>query len=221
MLTLLLVISFLQQIKSAQVEDVLSKREEDEMDLSDGENDTTLAYTSSSSDTNDNCLIMESIETRLRDENDSLKCQIESFRNEAIFAQAENRQEKEDLKRQIVLLQQALQGMQHQLMTQSQKESTNQTGEEPTFGQTLAQPIIESRRALLISLISVFFNAHPYGATCDDISAYLSQQSHIRDSDILSRDFIDSFLGEYPQLFAQTESDSRGKKLWRFCAFQA
>ena len=201
---------------------MLNKREEDEMDLSDGDNDddTTNANNICLSDSYDNSLSVESSESRLRDENDSLKCQIESFRNEAIFAQAENRQEKEDLERQIILLQQTLQGMQHQLIALREQSRSQLTKEDGSSAGTDTEPAISSQKALLISLISIFFNAHPFGATSNDIITYLSLQSHIRDSCILSSHFIDLFLAEYPQLFSQKESDLSGKKIWKLCAFQ-
>ena len=213
---------------------MLNKREEDEMDLSDGENNdnqTNIFSDSMSESINinvSNSSMPESSELCLRDENDSLKCQIESFRNEAVFAQAESRQEKEVLEQQILMLQQTLQGMQHQLMafTQNKTQNTESPNNErlrddKSSNEVNCDSVSSSKRALLISLISIFFNAHPYGATSDDISAYLRQQSHIRDTNLLSIPFIDTFLLEYPQLFTQSESDSNGSKLWRFIAFQS
>ena len=202
------------------------------MDLSDGENDNQINVfgpsITESNDTNvSNNSIPESCEHRLRDENDSLKCQIESFRNEAVFAQAESLQEKEVLERQILILQQALQGMQHQLMAFSQlnkthsSQSTDSLSDGQSSNEVNCDSVSSSKRALLISLISIYFNVHPNGTTSDDISAYLRQQSHIQDPHLLSITFIDSFLSEYPQLFTHSETDSNAKKFWKFSAFQS
>lgn len=207
------------------------------MDLSDGENEgnhsNNINTASESIDPNlSNSSIPDSSELCLRDENDSLKCQIESFRNEAVFAQAESQQEKEVLKRQILILEQALQGMQHQLMAFNQKNET-QSVTQPSDslqsslsdGQSSNQfncdSVSSSKRALLLSLISIYLNIHPNGTTSDDILIYLRQQSHIGDIDLLSTCFIESYLAEYPQLFTQIESDSNGRKLWRYIGFQS
>jgi len=191
------------------------------MDLSDGENDDTIT-------TNRDKSRLTS-EMSLRDENDVLLCQVESLRNEAVFVQEESRQERQHLEKQIAILQQALQGMQHQLIAltrqntlqpkqmqiTSDSHNRKEVTEEATGGHISADI-----RALLISLISIYFSVHPYGTTSEDICAYLSQQSHIRDTHLLSTTFIDAFLAQYSQLFTQLESHSNGRKLWRFCAFQ-
>lgn len=54
----------------------------------------------------------------LKEENDTLKCQMEAFKNEMDMVRQEGIQEAEDRKKQITALQNALQGMQQQLMTQ-------------------------------------------------------------------------------------------------------
>jgi hypothetical protein len=180
----------------------------------------------------------------LRDENDTLKCQVESFRNEAVFVQAESQQEKENLEKQIQILQQALQGMQHQLISLSQqkreedlqiaklKESlkdktlfsdqnsinSNSETREQSSNETNCDITNSSNSPVLISLISIYLNVNPCGLTSDDISLYLKQQSHIQHN---TPKYIDSFLTRYPQLFNHFKSDSNGRKVWRFSGFEA
>ncbi|XP_067127789.1 ecto-NOX disulfide-thiol exchanger 2 isoform X2 [Centruroides vittatus] len=62
-------------------------------------------------------------EPHLQDENDSLRCQLEAYRNEVEVLRAENRQEQEARERQLRLLQQALQGMQQQLISITQQHT--------------------------------------------------------------------------------------------------
>ncbi|CAG2105135.1 unnamed protein product [Medioppia subpectinata] len=236
----------IKEVKSQQLEVVLNKREEDEMDLSDGDDDNDspviFGHNTSLTDSMDKNGYNSSVMS-LRDENDALLCQVESFRNEAVFVHEENRQERERLDKQIALLQQALQGMQHQLIALTQNKVSDgsqsqlqtdytrdqirdQTSETALYNRDEALnennfgAISPQKTALLISLISIYFNVHPYGTTSDDISRYLSLQSHIRETQLLSTTFIDSFLAQYPQLFTPLESDSNGRKLWRFSAFQ-
>ena len=188
------------------------------MDLSDGENENNSLICDSNDKNNS--------EMALRDENDSLKCQIESFRNEAIFVEQESRQERERLEKQISILQQALQGMQHQLIALNQKGTDTESQTNPSIGQKEVSfdekscDTMTSKTALLISLISIYFNVHPNGTTSDSISTYLSQQTHISDTNLLSTQFIDSFLAKYPKLFTQLEIDSNRRKLWRYSGFQ-
>ncbi len=234
---------------------MVNKREEDEMELSDGEGDSNESNDRQSmskmpkldNNSSSNSITAESSEMCLRDENDTLKCQVESFRNEAVFVQAESQQEKENLEKQIQILQQALQGMQHQLISLSQqkreddleiaklkeslkdktlfndKNSINSNSQirEQSSHETNCDITNSSNSPLLISLISIYFNVHPYGLTSDDISLYLKQQSHIQDFELLTPQYIDSFLIRYPKLFKQLESDSNGRKVWRFSGFQA
>ncbi|CAG2173698.1 unnamed protein product [Oppiella nova] len=216
----------IKELKSAHIDHVLNQREEDEMDLSDGDDDhNPLIYGNNTSIAEPNNSVMS-----LRDENDALLCQVESFRNEAVFVEEESRQERERLEKQVSLLQQALQGMQHQLiaLTRNKPEdclpsndcnacsdNREMSSNNNTFG-----AISSEKTALLISLISIYLNVHPYGTTSEDISSYLSQQSHIRETQLLSTAFIHSFLSQYPQLFTQLESDSNGRTLWRFSGFR-
>ncbi|XP_023226426.1 ecto-NOX disulfide-thiol exchanger 2-like [Centruroides sculpturatus] len=114
-----------EEIKNAQLEEVLNEREEFEMELSDGEdgeNQTAKKIRLEDDDagkTNHD----SNKEPHLQDENDSLRCQLEAYRNEVEVLRAENRQEQEARERQLRLLQQALQGMQQQLISITQQHT--------------------------------------------------------------------------------------------------
>jgi len=57
----------------------------------------------------------------LKEENDSLRCQLEAYKNEVDLIKSENLQEMEEKNKQIKSLQQALQGMQQQLVQVNQQ----------------------------------------------------------------------------------------------------
>lgn len=103
---------------------MLNEREEFEMELSDGEdgeNQTAKKIRLDDDDGKSNHDTNK--EPHLQDENDSLRCQLEAYRNEVEVLRAENRQEQETRERQLRLLQQALQGMQQQLISITQQHT--------------------------------------------------------------------------------------------------
>ena len=65
--------------------------------------------------------------SQLRDENDQVKCQLEAYKNEVDLLKQESIVGTDDKDKQIKALQNALQGMQHQLIV-SRKDSQEVTG---------------------------------------------------------------------------------------------
>ncbi|KAH7966182.1 hypothetical protein HPB49_014190 [Dermacentor silvarum] len=98
-----------EEIKSAHLADVLDKRQEDEMDLSD-EDEPPPAKAAKISESGSEDESAAATRLALQEECDSLRCQLEAYRNEAQLLKAE--QEQRD--QQLHLLQQALQGLQQQ-----------------------------------------------------------------------------------------------------------
>lgn len=229
-------------MKNAQTEQVVSRREEDEMDLSDGENeyknDSTneqlekhslpkMAKKNSENydETSDSLQLIETND--LQDENDTLKCQVESFKNEADFVKAESKHEKEVLEKQINILQNTLKGMQHQLLTLSQQKIENQA-EIAKLNRILSDKNMGKKsfensnilnqndnEAFLLGIISIYLNTHPKGSSLDDIFLYLRKQVNILDYEILNSDSIEFILARHPQLFSKIQSKS-----WTFCGFE-
>ncbi|XP_064456082.1 ecto-NOX disulfide-thiol exchanger 2-like isoform X2 [Ornithodoros turicata] len=112
-----------QEIKSAHLADVLDKRQEDEMDLSDDNDDAPPMKISKDTHNfagshakdgkggdDDEEEDPEEALRRLQEEADSLRCQLEAYRNEAELLRSEH----EHKDQQLRLLQQALQGVQQQ-----------------------------------------------------------------------------------------------------------
>ncbi|XP_041352478.1 ecto-NOX disulfide-thiol exchanger 2-like [Gigantopelta aegis] len=98
-----------KEIIKIQQDDFLKDRQEDEMDLSDGEGDATPAK-KRKADSGTESL------NNLKDENDILRCQMEAFKNEVDFVKEESKSVMVEKDKQIKALQNALQGMQQQLI---------------------------------------------------------------------------------------------------------
>ena len=235
-------------MKNAQTEQVVSRREEDEMDLSDGENEfkndlangelekhslPKMAKKDSENydETSDSLQLIETND--LQDENDTLKCQVESLKNEADFVKAESKHDKEVLEKQINILQNTLKGMQHQLLTLSQQNVENEA-EIAKLNKVLSDKNMKiyknmgrqssensnnsnqnDNEAFLLGIISIYLNTHPKGSSVNDIVLYLRKQVNISHYEILNSDSIESILARYPQLFRKIQSKS-----WTFCGFE-
>ena len=235
-------------MKNAQTEQVVSRREEDEMDLSDGENEykNDLANgelekhslpkmvkkdSENYDETSDSLQLIETND--LQDENDTLKCQVESFKNEADFVKAESKHDKEVLEKQMNILQNTLKGMQHQLLTLSQQNVENEA-EIAKLNKVLSDKNMKiyknmgrqssensnnsnqnDNEAFLLGIISIYLNTHPKGSSINDIVLYLRKQVNISHYEILNSDSIELILARYPQLFCKIQSKS-----WTFCGFE-
>ncbi|XP_011689403.1 PREDICTED: ecto-NOX disulfide-thiol exchanger 2 [Wasmannia auropunctata] len=105
------------EIKAVQLEDSLIEGE-GEMDVSDSEEEPQRKKTRNQLDGN-----QEDVERlqSLKEENDSLRCQLEAYKNEVDLLKSETKAELEGKEKQMKMLQQTLKGMQEQLM-QSRKQ---------------------------------------------------------------------------------------------------
>ncbi|KAG1667295.1 Ecto-NOX disulfide-thiol exchanger 1 [Nymphon striatum] len=114
----------MQEAKKAHLDQIWNERGEAEMDLSD-EEDTEPASKLSKSESTTNIVSSSSSLSiqyqQLEEENDILKCQNEAYKNEIDLNESTYKKEIETKDKQIKLLQQALQGMQRQLMILTHK----------------------------------------------------------------------------------------------------
>ncbi|XP_046331144.2 ecto-NOX disulfide-thiol exchanger 2-like isoform X2 [Haliotis rufescens] len=111
-----------EEIRSVQQEEFLSDRQEDEMEMSDEDGDgpskkrktdTSLQVVGAGDSSN--------IVNTLKDENDTLKCQMEAYKNEVDLIKQESLNSLDEKDKQIRALQNALQGMQQQLISSQQQ----------------------------------------------------------------------------------------------------
>ncbi|KAL3847155.1 hypothetical protein ACJMK2_018084 [Sinanodonta woodiana] len=149
-----------KEIKSLQENELLSDRQEAEMEMSDEEEVAPIKKKRADFDED---LTAQYAETAgklsqlnsLKDENDALKCQVEAYKNEIDMVKHEYIDQLDQKDRQLKSLQQALQGMQQQLInarteiTDLQKTvaaSENNSGEkteEPSKKASLSIDIID------------------------------------------------------------------------------
>lgn len=119
-----------EEIKNAHIEEVLNDRIEDEMEVSDDEAESNNAKKTAERETvadefGNKVDANEELD-RLREENDSLRCQLEAYQNETMLLRTESEQERDTRDRQMQALRQALQGMQKELLMSSQKHSKDE-----------------------------------------------------------------------------------------------
>ncbi|XP_068979051.1 ecto-NOX disulfide-thiol exchanger 2 isoform X1 [Bombus flavifrons] len=104
------------EIKAVQLEESLMEGE-GEMEVSDSEEEPQRKKTRNQSDAHDD---IERLQV-LKEENDSLRCQLEAYKNEVDLLKSETKSEIDAKDKQMKMLQQTLKGMQEQLM-QSRKQ---------------------------------------------------------------------------------------------------
>lgn len=218
-----------EELKNAHVEEVINEREDEEMELSDDENDDNKKTVDIEQLTSQ----CEQDIHKLREETDSLKCQLEAAQNEIMVLQSDHEEEIKQKDNELTVLRQALQNSNKELLNMSQKLSKdeaelkdlraykcrkrdNDRNEENDLALCSSSINLENE-ARLVGLISTFLNVHPFGANIDYICSYL----HQIDSTIKARD-VESLMKKFPAIYKEESTGigaSLGKK-WCFTGFQ-
>lgn len=234
-----------EEIKSAHLADVLDKRQEDEMDLSDEDEPPPSKMPKTSENGSDGdgsggggCSsgaedeAATSARLALQEECDSLRCQLEAYRNEAQLLKAEQEQRDQQLR----LLQQALQGLQQQRARDFQemdrlRSSQSNSAPSPEREQCSASSgsrnevssstqvagiRITEKDAKLIGLVSMFLHLHPDGASLDYLWSYV----HTREPALQPCD-VEVLLSKFPALFPLevTGVGATLERRWKFGGF--
>ncbi|XP_044283294.1 ecto-NOX disulfide-thiol exchanger 2 isoform X4 [Varanus komodoensis] len=117
-----------EEIRNIHNDELMGIRREEEMEMSD--DDTELPETKETKETEESALITQT--ESLKEENDSLRCQLDAYRNEVELLKQEQGKmgldEHPSKDQQLVLLQQSLQGMQ-QLLLKLQDECESREAE--------------------------------------------------------------------------------------------
>lgn len=100
-------------IKNIQLEDTPKEKDDDEMDVSDDEEPSKKKQKTD--------LTVE--EKSYKDENDSLRCQIEAYKNEVEVLKTDYKKDIEEKDKQFKMLQQTLHGMQQQLIDTKKRQN--------------------------------------------------------------------------------------------------
>uniref|UniRef100_A0A3P9BNA5 Ecto-NOX disulfide-thiol exchanger 2 n=1 Tax=Maylandia zebra TaxID=106582 RepID=A0A3P9BNA5_9CICH len=225
-----------EEIRNMHNEQLMGIRREEEMEMSDDD----MEDAPDSKDSEDSVSQAEA----LKEENDSLRCQLDAYRNEVELLKQEQgknqpiRSEEDNThSQQLSFLQQALQGMQKVMLivyteayrdtifqpsvhqweaTASTVVSCSQEKEGPTE-RNPPSPVHSEREALLVGIISTFLHVHPFGASIEYICSYLQRL----DTKINPTE-VESLLSRLPCTFRQelTGVGASLEKRWNFCGFQ-
>lgn len=119
----------LQETRQSQMDEFFSDRKEDDMEMSDNEDEPSSAKKKKKSGTTVDEMVANANQEHinfLKSENDSLKCQLDAYKNEVEMIKHEQKAVTDTTVKdnQIKMLQQALQGMQQQLIQAKQESKT-------------------------------------------------------------------------------------------------
>ncbi|XP_075225788.1 uncharacterized protein LOC142326945 [Lycorma delicatula] len=108
--------NLLQEIKQIELEENLNAGLDEEMEVSDAEEETPRKKTKKENDS----------VVSLKEENDSLRCQLEAYKNEVDLVRSDLRAEIDQKEKQLKLVQQTLQGMQQQLIESKKRQTEDE-----------------------------------------------------------------------------------------------
>uniref|UniRef100_A0A1B6LXZ8 Ecto-NOX disulfide-thiol exchanger 1/2 domain-containing protein n=1 Tax=Graphocephala atropunctata TaxID=36148 RepID=A0A1B6LXZ8_9HEMI len=215
------------EIKTVELEENLLAGGDEEMEVSDTDDDYPMARKKPRKD---------DPTAALKEENDSLRCQLEAYKNEVDLVKVDLKLELEQKDKQLKMCQQTLQGMQQQLLDAKRKqgeeelrvlelqarlkakqtkekqtkEKETKEGEEvkdkeETEGEVdttdsllLLSSKLSEKEAKLVGLISIFLHVHPFGAGVDYIWSYLQKlDPTLRTSE------VETVMARFPSMFLQ------------------
>ncbi|KAI9563842.1 hypothetical protein GHT06_011308 [Daphnia sinensis] len=177
------------------VEFLTSSKDDDNMEFSDSESDEPRRYKSNASE--------KSI-AHLKEENDSLRCQLEAYKNEVEIVRS-------DLKLELQVKEQHVKNLERNLAEErlrSVKEKQSSSSVQSVNSAEVTGSVTDEQSIKLISLLSVFLSVQHCGTTLDEAYEY------VRKSDeSCTKDEVEKVLLHNKELFSHTSD------LWRFKLF--
>uniref|UniRef100_A0A3P9A8Q3 RRM domain-containing protein n=1 Tax=Esox lucius TaxID=8010 RepID=A0A3P9A8Q3_ESOLU len=225
-----------EEIRNMQNEELMGIRREEEMEMSDDDMEDTRDP--DGKDCDDSGLAAQA--EALKEENDSLRCQLDAYRNEVELLKQEQGKNQEHLhpqhseedasrQQQLTFLQQALQGMQKQLLKMREEMKQREVELEKSMEdkqqlesqvQSLKEGLesLKTQHKLPVRIISTFLHVHPFGASIEYICSYLQRL----DTKINTGE-VEALLARLPCTFRQelTGVGASLEKRWKFCGFEA
>uniref|UniRef100_A0A667X248 Ecto-NOX disulfide-thiol exchanger 2 n=1 Tax=Myripristis murdjan TaxID=586833 RepID=A0A667X248_9TELE len=221
-----------EEIRNMHNEQLMGIRREEEMEMSDDDMEDAPATDSKDSEDSSGTSQAEA----LKEENDSLRCQLDAYRNEVELLKQEQgknqpiRSEEDNThSQQLSFLQQALQGMQKQLLKMREELKQREAELEKSMDdkQQLKSQVQKLKAGLqnlqnthtlqVRGIISTFLHVHPFGASIEYICSYLQRL----DTKINPGE-VEALLSRLPCTFRQelTGVGASLEKRWNFCGFQ-
>uniref|UniRef100_A0A8C4RX62 Ecto-NOX disulfide-thiol exchanger 1 n=1 Tax=Erpetoichthys calabaricus TaxID=27687 RepID=A0A8C4RX62_ERPCA len=215
-----------EELRNAHSEELMGIRREEEMEMSDDDSEESP---SKKIRTEDSALAVQAY--ALKEENDSLRWQLDAYRNEVELLKQEQgkmfRTEEDQAKdQQLHFLQQTVQSMQQQLLDLQEdlkrKElEMKKTKEEKCCIEMQLRAVKEKVR-----IISTFLHVHPFGANIEYLWSYIqrldTKVSRILNSPLISAGEIERLMVRLPRMFKQefTGVGATLEKRWKFCGFE-
>uniref|UniRef100_A0A8C9YM67 Ecto-NOX disulfide-thiol exchanger 2 n=1 Tax=Sander lucioperca TaxID=283035 RepID=A0A8C9YM67_SANLU len=222
-----------EEIRNMHNEQLMGIRREEEMEMSDDD----MEDSPDSKDSEDSGV---SQAEALKEENDSLRCQLDAYRNEVELLKQEqgknqpiSSEEDTTHSQQLSFLQQALQGMQKQLLKMREELKQREAELEKSLEDKQLLTVLglwekqlkacvrlcQRRQGVhyLAGIISTFLHVHPFGASIEYICSYLQRlDTKINTSE------VEALLSRLPCTFRQelTGVGASLEKRWNFCGFQ-
>uniref|UniRef100_A0A3B4T9E3 Ecto-NOX disulfide-thiol exchanger 1 n=1 Tax=Seriola dumerili TaxID=41447 RepID=A0A3B4T9E3_SERDU len=199
-----------EELRNAHSEEIMGIRREEEMEMSDDDLDENPCKRIRTEEN-----VCDQTQASLREENDSLRWQLDSYRNEVELLRKEQSRagRPDDDHAQIQLLQQSMLTMQQQLLSLQEKLSNKeaeleQAREEHHY---LEGEVLTLRDKVCI--ISTFLHVHPFGANLEYLWSYIQRL----DSK------LERLMVRLPTMFRQELSGVGAtlEKRWKFCGFDS
>uniref|UniRef100_A0A8C4RX34 Ecto-NOX disulfide-thiol exchanger 1 n=1 Tax=Erpetoichthys calabaricus TaxID=27687 RepID=A0A8C4RX34_ERPCA len=229
-----------EELRNAHSEELMGIRREEEMEMSDDDSEESP---SKKIRTEDSALAVQAY--ALKEENDSLRWQLDAYRNEVELLKQEQgkmfRTEEDQAKdQQLHFLQQTVQSMQQVVYLMSGYNNNNNKSHitffflscqgingctVPVYHQDkqvnserhFQGPLKSEKEALLLGIISTFLHVHPFGANIEYLWSYIQ-----RLDTKISAGEIERLMVRLPRMFKQefTGVGATLEKRWKFCGFE-
>lgn len=177
------------------VEFLTSSKDDDNMEFSDSESDEPRRYKSNASE--------KSI-AHLKEENDSLRCQLEAYKNEVEIVRS-------DLKLELQVKEQHVKNLERNLAEErlrSVKEKQTSLSIQSVNSVEAPGSVTDEQSIKLISLLSVFLSVQHCGTTLDEAYEYVQKSDNS-----CTKDEVEKVLLHNKELFSNTSD------IWRFKLF--
>ncbi|XP_044746718.1 ecto-NOX disulfide-thiol exchanger 2 [Coccinella septempunctata] len=177
------------EIKNVQLDEIRNEKADDEMDVSDEDEPTKKKIRSENSNNELNAL---------KEENESLKCQMEAYKNEVEVLKIDYKKEFEEKEKQFKVLQQTLIGMQQQL-SETKKKHTEEELKTKELQAKLKAKVSKNTSTSDKEIIDLDPEPEQQDASSNAINELnISSTSSLEECDIKLIGIISTFLNVHP-----------------------
>uniref|UniRef100_A0A8C5GBL9 Ecto-NOX disulfide-thiol exchanger 1-like n=1 Tax=Gouania willdenowi TaxID=441366 RepID=A0A8C5GBL9_GOUWI len=207
-----------EELRNAHSEEIMGIRREEEMEMSDDDSEENPCKKMRLEENG----VYDQTQASLKEENDSLRWQLEAYRNEVELLRMDHcrvgRLEDDHIlltqththssETQIQLLQQSMRNMQQQILVLQEKLTSKEAELEQA----------REEHCYLEGIISTFLHVHPFGANLEYLWSYIQRM----DSKVSAGE-LERLMVRLPNMFKQELSGvgANLEKRWKFCGFES